>query len=111
MKNHNQYNAGIADVWYSGRRSDLWVEYKFIKVPVNDATMIPKNLSALQLNWLNERFVEGRKVAVIIGCTSGGVLLNHAEWNMEISTRWFREHLRLRSDLADTIKLLTSHGP
>ena len=29
MKNHNEYNGGIADCWYSGKR-DLWIEYKFI---------------------------------------------------------------------------------
>lgn len=110
MKNHNQYNAGIPDVWYSGKVRDLWIEYKFITMPKNDTTKIPVNLSALQLNWLNSRFGEGRQVAVIIGCKEGGVLLNHSEWNMDISTRWFKNNLRDRQTLASVINILVSHG-
>jgi hypothetical protein len=26
----NPYRGGTPDVWYSGYKSDLWVEYKFI---------------------------------------------------------------------------------
>mgnify|MGYP003609555235 CR=1 FL=1 len=39
MKNHNQYNAGIADVWYSAKR-DWWIEYKFLVLPKRDTTVI-----------------------------------------------------------------------
>ena len=72
MKNNNQYNGGIADVWYSGQL-DLWVEYKFITLPARDDTVVDlisgkdPAISALQQNWLRSRSAEGRKVGVIVG--------------------------------------------
>ena len=41
MKNNNPYNGGIADVWYSGSKADLWIEYKFVKLPARDTTPSP----------------------------------------------------------------------
>lgn len=70
QKNHNPYNGGIADVWYSGER-DLWVEYKFLVLPKRDTTVIDlvggkePSISRLQQEWLHSRHCEGRNVGVI----------------------------------------------
>lgn len=109
MKNHNQYNGGIADVWYSGLKADLWVEYKFVKVPVRDSTVIDLGLSELQKHWLRARFDEGRHVAVIVGSKDGGVWLPNASWENAVTAKKFRELIRSRQELAQLIALHTNN--
>jgi hypothetical protein len=112
MKNHNMYNGGIADVWYSGTRADLWVEYKFIVTPKRDETVIDITagkdpaLSRLQQDWLKARCKEGRNVGVIVGCKEGGVWLPGLAWATPLKTVEFKNFLRSRSDLAGTILAL-----
>ena len=109
MKNHNQYNGGIPDVWYSGSKADLWVEYKFITLPKKDDTLIDltalKNpiLSPLQQQWLAERHKEGRNVVVVVGSKLGGVWLSNLDWSVTLSTYSFREHTISRNAIAETI--------
>lgn len=72
-KMHNAYRGGTPDVWYSGPRGDLWVEYKWatgkkLKAPA---------LSSLQLDWITKRRAEGRNVAVIVGTPRGAFLWMH----------------------------------
>lgn len=75
-KTNNPYKGGIPDVFYSGCEGDLWVEYKYIPaLPKRANTQIIPDLSALQLQWLTRRKREGRNVAVIVGCPTGGVIL------------------------------------
>ena len=105
MKNHNAYTGGIADVWYSGTKADLWVEYKFIeRLPVNVPVRPPELLTALQLAWLKDRLSEGRNVAVIIGTKGGGVVLTNHEWEHEIPVPHFKSLIRSDADLAGWIK-------
>jgi len=109
MKNHNQYNGGIADVWYSGTRADLWVEYKFIVLPKRDETVIDITagktpmLSSLQQDWIQGRVSEGRNVGVIIGCKEGGVWLPSLAWDNPLKTAEFKNRLQSRSELAAVI--------
>lgn len=70
---HNPYRGGTWDVWYSGIRGDLWVEYKWLSKWQAQRIITP-DLSALQLDWGRSRIVEGRNLAVIIGCPDGGVI-------------------------------------
>lgn len=113
MKNHNQYNGGIADCWYSGSEGDLWVEYKFIKVPVRDSTLIDLTtggnpaLSYLQQEWLRARCVEGRNVGVIIGSKDGGVWCPGESWSAPLTARQFRDTLKTRRGLAEMITVTT----
>lgn len=107
MKNHNQYNGGIADVWYSGSKNDLWIEYKFVNVPKRDATVIIPSLSELQKDWLKTRYLEGRSVGVIIGSKNGGVWLPNIEWVQPLSTGEFLSRILSRHALADLISGLT----
>ena len=114
MKNHNQYNGGIADVWYSGVR-DLWVEYKFIVVPKRPDTVIDlltgKNpaISYLQQEWLRSRHGEGRSVGVIVGSKDGGVWFPGLAWGRTYTADEFRKRLQSRKELAGVIVEKT-HG-
>ena len=106
MKNHNQYNGGIPDCWYSGPAGDLWIEYKHVVLPKRDDTLITPNLSALQIDWLNGRSKEGRRVGVIIGTKEGGVWLPNLAWADPLKTVEFRKLMMPRSDLAEVIAKL-----
>lgn len=55
---------GTPDYWISGPSSDLWLE---VKVEKSIGGGVKPKLSALQKRWLDERYSEGRKVAVIVG--------------------------------------------
>ncbi len=106
MKNHNAYNGGIPDVWYSGPKADLWVEYKFITLPSKSDTLIKINLSELQKEWLRSRYKEGRQVGVIVGCKEGGVFFDGYSWDYEYSTDDFKKLMVTRSTLAEEIMRL-----
>jgi len=102
MKNHNAYNGGIPDVWYSGKK-DLWVEYKFVVLPVRDDTNVKINLSELQKQWLRSRYDEGRQVAIIVGCKQGGVLFDGYRWDYDYCASNFRKLVITRQQLAEKI--------
>ena len=114
MKNHNQYNGGIADCWYSGLEGDLWVEYKFIKIPARDDTVINlvtgKNpeISYLQQEWLRARYAEGRNVGVIIGSKEGGAWCPGLSWETPFTAGQYRRALKNRRELAELIVQTTS---
>ena len=102
FKNNNEYTAGIPDVWYSGQKNDLWVEYKFLdKIPIKKE--FKPALSELQNIWLDERYAEGRNVAVIIGCKEGGVILMGGQWNVPMSNATFKIWVRSRKEIAEWI--------
>lgn len=109
VKMNNPYNAGIADVWYSAAR-DLWVEYKFLTLPKRDNTLIDLTagkdpmLSALQQDWLNGRYAEGRNVWVIVGCKEGGVIHTNRAWEQPHSTAQYRGSLLSRVELAAALQ-------
>lgn len=78
-KMNNPWRAGTADVWYSGDRGDLWIEYKFIERIPRSKEILP-DLTPRQKRWLNNRFDEGRNVAVVLGTPTGGVIYRNKEW-------------------------------
>lgn len=107
-KMNNPYSAGVADSWYSGNKADLWVEYKYIqKLPIRPSTMIRLAsgdlLSALQLDWLHERYQEGRNVRVIVGCPEGGVVFEDLSWEQDLSTNDFKALIVSKQQIAQTI--------
>ena len=104
MKNNYPYTGGIPDCWYSGQLGDVWVEYKFLPtMPVRADVHPAKLLSALQMEWLNGRYAEGRNVAVIIGAPKGGVLLVDRAWEMSLSPQLFASLIRSKDDLIEWI--------
>ena len=116
MKNHNQYNGGIADVWYSGTK-DLWIEYKFIAVPKRPDTVIDLTtkplkgdsvISTLQQEWLKARHAEGRAVGVIIGSKDGGVWCPGLTWMRTWTAQQFTSTVQSRSLLASQIQRTVS---
>jgi hypothetical protein len=104
MKNHNQYNGGIADCWYSGPKGDIWIEYKYAEVPKRPDTTInlcdTKFLSALQQDWLQGRYSEGRSIAVILGSKDGGLWLPGLSWQAPIRADYFKSWTLTRGTLA-----------
>ena len=105
MKNNNMYVGGVPDLWLSGNKADLWCEMKYIKpLPVSVPIRPAKLLSALQMEWLNSRYDQGRHIAVIIGCEAGGVILQNKEWEKDIPIERFKSILKSPRDLADWIK-------
>ena len=108
MKNHNQYNGGIPDVWYSGPAADLWIEYKFVALPKRENTLITIELSELQKNWITSRDAEGRSVGVIVGSKDGGVWFPGTTWGAEITMLQFRASIESRKTLADRIARFVS---
>lgn len=102
MKTNNPYVAGIPDCYYSGKKGELWVEYKFIVIPKRETTLIEVNLSALQTAWLQGRHDEGRNVAIIVGSSEGGVVLNAYD-TRPITPKDFRVRIKSRPDLANWI--------
>lgn len=109
MKNHNPYNGGIADVWYSGLVTDLWVEYKFEVLPKRDDTVVPIDLSLLQREWLTRRHREGRNIGIIVGCKEGGVWLPGVTGcGPGLPTATFRRALLTRAELATRIQRAVS---
>ncbi len=61
LKNNNQFHAGIPDLWISGCKADIWIEFKYFTLPARSNTLIKINLSELQKEWLRSRYKEGRK--------------------------------------------------
>jgi hypothetical protein len=108
MKNHNQYNAGIPDCWYSGPAGDLWIEYKFVAIPKRSSTVIKVDLSALQKNWLMSRHSEGRQVGVIVGCKDGGVWMPGLTWQVPFTAESFCDCTVGRLGLAAIITSYTA---
>jgi hypothetical protein len=107
----NPYRGGTADVWYSGNVADLWVEYKYVeRLPVR-ASLIA-DLSELQKDWLRCRYIEGRSVAVIVGCKEGGIIMTSPEeWENPLPPNECRERLVHRDEIARWIHNRTIHDP
>ena len=104
-KMNNPYRGGTADAWYSAL-SDLWVEFKYLpSQPVRTIVQPLKLLTELQVQWLNDRWVEGRNVCVIIGCPDGGIVLEDRSWNDVIPASLFQSLFLSVVDLASWIRL------
>lgn len=98
-KMFNPYRSGTPDVWYSGNKSDMWIEYKFLqKLPVRSAIVL--GLTDLQKKWLRDRYYEGRKVFVICGSKNGGVVFTDLTWEKPITVNDYQKRLQSRQDLA-----------
>ena len=104
----NPYRGGTPDMWYSGDGSDLWVEYKYLpRIRKRGVVDAKKLLTALQAQWLRDRFTEGRHVAVIVGCPVGGVILPRLSWDEPLTVSLFLNLIRSRPDVAQWIATAT----
>jgi hypothetical protein len=105
----NPYRGGTPDRYYEGPHDDLWVEYKFYEAlpPVIDllhqtAKTKPK-LSKLQQDWLVRAHCNNRKVAVIVGCPEGGLILPGISWGKPIKRETFRLGMQTKPAIAEWI--------
>lgn len=100
-KMNNPYSSGTPDLWFSGIRSDLWIEMKYLpRNPQRGVVAPTKLLSELQAEWLRRRHAEGRNVAVIVGCPAGGVILHGNAWEHDLPAREFMSRVLSRRDVA-----------
>jgi hypothetical protein len=98
-KNNNPYRSGTADVWYSGNRGDLWVEYKYIERIPRSSAILP-DLTPRQRRWLNNRHDEGRNIAVILGTPDGGVIYRNKDWIKPLSDEQMIQNLVTRTEIS-----------
>jgi hypothetical protein len=104
-KMHNVYRGGTFDVWYSGSKADLWIEYKWIpRVPARGRAV--PDMSPLQLQWGKGRLAEGRSVLVVVGCPGGAAMLRPDQWEAGVTAEEFRRALVTKSALAAWIHRL-----
>lgn len=109
MKTHNVYNGGPADMWYSGKNGDIWIEYKYVHKLPKMIDLIDRKkdycLSALQEEWLRDRHEEGRRVFVILGYEDGGIVFADRRWEEKWETEAIKKYTR--KELAEFIAKLT----
>lgn len=109
-KMHNIFRSGTADVWYSARPNDLWIEYKFVELPKRPTTIIDLSLlfSFQQVRWLSQRHYEGRRVYACIGTMWGdryrGVILGSLAWQQEITGPWLVKTAHFTTAIAAWIR-------
>lgn len=96
---------GVPDCWLSGYIQDLWVENKRAHPlpPVLDLTDHKKYLSLHQQMWLEERYEEGRHVAVVVFSEHGHLLVPDLEWKNPIPKLQFLEKAVSMDELADQL--------
>lgn len=99
-KMHNPYRGGTPDMWYSGRKGDLWVEWKWSST---QPKLLRPALSELQKVWLRGRSAEGRTVAVVVGLPTGCVWFQDAKkWEKGLSTY----RLETKAEIAKRIEAI-----
>lgn len=110
MKTHNPYISGPADMYYSGCTAEWWVEYKFEVLPARPDTLVHADCSPMQIEWLGDRYDEGRNIAVIVGCKAGGVIYLNKNWESPMKKSDFVNKILTRQELAAWIMERTG-GP
>jgi hypothetical protein len=71
----DQYAGGVPDTYYSGIAADLWVEYKYVRLPKRDTSKVDFGISELQKLWLIERKREGRNTCLVVGAEEGCLVI------------------------------------
>lgn len=103
MKLQAGYIAGVPDMWFSGSKSDLWVEMKWDARSAASKKPFEPGLSVLQKQWLNDRLAQGRNVAVITGTPHGALIQVHGTWNSPVATTAFTAALLPVKQVAEWI--------
>ena len=73
-KINDNFAGGVADAYYSGKVGDLWVEYKYVKLPKRPESKVDFGASAQQIDWLCTRIDEGRNVYLVVGSEKGTLI-------------------------------------
>ena len=91
-KIHDSYAGGVPDAFYAGVARCLFVEYKFVKIPVRDSTNLRIGLSEQQKLWLNKMQDLDQFVAVVIGSQASAIILLDGAWNQSITKADYMHH-------------------
>ena len=102
-KMYNPLRSGTPDVFYSGDRGTMWIEYKYLPRIPRSAEILP-DLTLRQRRWLNDRHEEGCNVAVVLGTPTGGVIYRNKEWDVPISHTELAARLVSRDVVAGWIR-------
>ena len=103
-KMHNPYRGGTADVWYSAKPSDLWVEYKWLaKLPKTAPVRLDRLLTPLQQQWLTGRHEEGRSVVVILATPRGAWVFEGVSWKEPLDPSIIKTQGLSKQNVADYI--------
>jgi hypothetical protein len=105
-KINDSYAGGVPDAFYAGAARCLFVEYKFVKIPVRDSTNLRIGLSEQQKLWLNKMHNMGQSVAVVIGSQAGALILTNSAWNESINKATY---LELSSEVTNVAAWIHNH--
>ena len=100
---------GVPDAWYAGNKTDIWIEYKYLKTwPKRDRTKIDltnpaKFLSIPQQKWLERKYNLGISVAVVLGVADDVVILEGLAWKVTKDTKELRSLALSREQAAQWI--------
>ena len=90
-KIHDTYTGGVPDAFYMGPAGSLFVEYKYVKLPKRNTTVVTFSLSKLQVSWLTRAQMCGQLVAVIVGFERSAVAVTDPQFFGGISKRQLHE--------------------
>ena len=90
-KIHDTYTGGVPDAFYMGPAGSLWVEYKYVKLPKRNTTIVSFGLSILQVSWLTRAQKYGQLVAVIVGFEQSAVVVTDPQFFKSKTKRELQE--------------------
>lgn len=90
-KINDKYAGGVPDAFYAGPARCLFIEYKYVKLPKRDTTLVKTSLSEQQKLWLDRMLGMDKQVALVIGSVLGSIIIDK-DWDRPISTGLFRQH-------------------
>ena len=102
-KINDSYAGGVPDAFYAGAARCLFIEYKYLKLPVRKDTNLRINLSEQQKLWLNKMDALDHPVAVVVGSAETAVILLDGSWNQSINKECFVHHASSFANVADWI--------
>jgi len=75
-KIHDTYTGGVPDAYYCGPAGSLWVEYKYIKLPKRESTIVTYCTTEQQRVWLTKMQKYGQLTTLIIGWDKHATLID-----------------------------------
>lgn len=89
-KINDKYAGGVPDAFYAGPARCLFIEYKYVKLPKRDTTLVKTSLSEQQKLWLDRMSGMDKHVALVIGSILGTIIIDK-DWDYPIPTELFRQ--------------------
>lgn len=105
-KINDSYAGGVPDAFYAGAARCLFVEYKFVKIPVRNSTNLKINLSEQQKLWLDKMQNIDQSVAVVVGSQTNALILTNGAWNESINKATY---LQLASNVTNVAIWIHNH--